>query len=84
MLGDRGIQRLQEKVFEWKECVQREWKEQEGKSKALVIEARMSHGKSSEISKLRTDFEQAVQEEEVQITLFLHNLHALSSCHAYV
>ena len=84
-LGDKGIQQLQEKVFEWKECVQRDRKEQEDKSRAVAMEAKKSHGKSKEISKLTSDLHQAVQEKEVRqiIILFVHIVHALSYCHAY-
>ena len=84
-LGDKEVQQLQKKVLQWKDCIQRERKEPDHKTKILLaMEARMSQAKSLEISKLRNDLEQAVQEKEVQIIiLFLHILHALSYCHAY-
>ena len=81
-----GIQQLQEKLLQWKDCVQRERKEQDDKTEStLAMETRMSRAKAHEISRLRSDLEQAVQEKEVQIIVsFLHILHVLSYCPAYV
>ena len=65
-IGDKEVQQLQKKVLQWKDCVQRERKEQDCQTKSrLALEARMSQAKSLEISKLTNDFEQAVHEKEV-------------------
>ena len=65
-------------MVQWKECVQRERKEQEDKSRALAMEARMSHGKSKEISRLRSDLQLADQEKKVQIIILFHYICMLS------
>ena len=72
-------------MLQWKDCVQRERKEQDDKTEStLAMEARMSRAKAHEISRLRSDLEQAVQEKEVQmIILFFLILRVLSYCHTY-
>ena len=84
-LGDGAIQQLKEKLLAWKEWVQKRTKEQDEKTSNLAMETRMSRAKSHEISKLKKDLEQAVQEKEVQnIYTLIFCMHALCYHQAYV
>ena len=79
-LDDRPIQQLQNKELQQKDGVQKERKEQDDNIKStLAMEVRMSRAKTCEISRLKTDLEQAIQDKEVQIIiLVVHILHIFS------
>ena len=65
-LDDGAIQKLEKKLHEWKDWVQRTRKEQDEKTSRLAMEARMSCAKDCEISKLKDDLNQSIEKKEVQ------------------
>ena len=62
----------------WKDWVHRTRKEQDEKTSRLAVEASMSRAKSLEISKLKDDLKQAIQEKEVQMLSLNICMHSFS------